>query len=136
MGRRHIPALRSSARAARSAEVTRRGAPDDYAASDVSLPEMAEQALSPASRAQPAELKPAPLLPLLPPELPWLYVVIPLPAAALVGHDPLGRPGPGLLLSLARMYLPFAGYGLAFHLLYRFVMPRLLWRVTAPWARW
>ena len=25
--------------------------------------------------------------PLLPPELPWLYVVIPLPAAYLMGHD-------------------------------------------------
>jgi two-component system sensor histidine kinase AlgZ len=99
----------------------------------VSLPETAPQALAPASQAQPAELEPAPLLP---PELPWLYVVIPLPAAYLVGHDLLERPGPVLLRSLAKMYLPFAGYGLAFHLLYRFVMPRLLARVTAPWARW
>jgi hypothetical protein len=41
-----------------------------------------------------------------------------------------------LLRSLAKMYLPFAGYGLAFHLLYRFVMPRLLPRAAAPWAQW
>jgi len=107
----------------------------------VSLPETAQPAPPRPVQAQPAELAPEPPPepppePLLPPELPWLYVVIPLPAAYLVGHDLLERPAPVLLLSLARMYLPFAGYGLAFHLLYRFVMPRVLARAAAPWPRW
>jgi two-component system sensor histidine kinase AlgZ len=65
-----------------------------------------------------------------------LYVVIPLPAAYLMGHDLLERPGPLFWRSLAKMYLPFAGFGLAFYLLYRFVMPRLLPRVSACWKQW
>jgi hypothetical protein len=49
--------------------------------------------------------------PLLPPELPWLYVLIPLPAAYLTGHDLLEQPWPLLLRSLLKMYLPFAVFG-------------------------
>ena len=67
--------------------------------------------------------------PLLPPELPWLYTLVPLPAAYLVGHDLFEQPWPLLLRSLLRMYLPFAVFGLAFHLLYQYVMPLLLRRV-------
>jgi two-component system sensor histidine kinase AlgZ len=73
--------------------------------------------------------------PLLPPELPWLYVLIPLPAAYLMGHDLLGQPWPLFLRSLLKMYLPFAVFGLAFHLLYRYVMPHLLGRVKRRGAR-
>jgi two-component system sensor histidine kinase AlgZ len=73
--------------------------------------------------------------PLLPPELPWLYVVIPLPAAYLMGHDLLGQPWPRFLRALLEMYLPFMVYGSAFHLVYRYVMPPLLRRAKARFGR-
>jgi two-component system, LytTR family, sensor histidine kinase AlgZ len=66
---------------------------------------------------------------LLPPEQPWLYVVIPLPAAYLMGHDWRSRQWPVFLRSLVEMYLPFIVYGLVFHVLYRTIMPRLVARV-------
>lgn len=65
--------------------------------------------------------------PLLPPELPWLYVAIPLPAAYLLRHDLLNSPLP-LLIFFVKTYLPFVAFGTAFHLLYRSVMPQLLRR--------
>jgi hypothetical protein len=74
--------------------------------------------------------------PLLPPELPWLYVLIPLPAAYLMGHDLLEQAWPLLLRSLLKMYLPFAVFGLAFHLLYHYVMPHLLGRVRGRPRGW
>jgi two-component system sensor histidine kinase AlgZ len=73
-------------------------------------------------------------LPLLPPELPWLYVVIPLPAAYLLSHDLLDQPR-SLLLELVKAYLPFAAYGGAFQLLYGTLVPRLLALVRGAVAR-
>jgi two-component system sensor histidine kinase AlgZ len=75
--------------------------------------------------------------PLLPPELPWLYLLVPLPAAYLMGHAELGRslPLPALLLALVRMYLPFLVYGPAFQLVYVYVMPAGLRRLARPWQR-
>jgi two-component system, LytTR family, sensor histidine kinase AlgZ len=64
--------------------------------------------------------------PLLPPELPWLYVVIPLPASYLLGHRMLEQPLPDILLMVLKNFLPFAIYGAAFHFVYRDLMPRLL----------
>jgi hypothetical protein len=72
---------------------------------------------------------------LLPPELPWLYVVIPLPAAYLMGHDLLGQPWPLFLRALLKMYLPFMVYGSAFHLVYRYLMPPLLRGAQARFGR-
>ncbi|HKP59850.1 MAG TPA: histidine kinase [Polyangiales bacterium] len=77
-------------------------------------------------------------IPLLPPELPWLYLLVPLPAAFLMGHDELARGRlalPALLLALAKMYLPFLVYGGAFQLVYVYVMPRLLRGLTRSWQR-
>lgn len=79
-------------------------------------------------------LEPAPLHaggqlapnPLLPPEQPWLYVVAPLPAAYLMGHDWNGRTWSHILRSVLDMYLPFIVFGLAFHVLYHAVMPRFV----------
>jgi two-component system sensor histidine kinase AlgZ len=64
--------------------------------------------------------------PLLPPELPWLYAVIPLPASYLLGHRMLERPLPEVVLMVLKNYLPFAIYGTVFHYVYRDIMPRLL----------
>ncbi|HEX6241374.1 MAG TPA: histidine kinase [Polyangiales bacterium] len=72
--------------------------------------------------------------PLLPPELPWLYAVIPLPAAYLVGHNLLHQPLP-LALLLLKAYLPFFAYGGAFHLAYRHLMPALLRRTCSAVVR-
>jgi two-component system sensor histidine kinase AlgZ len=72
---------------------------------------------------------------LLPPELPWLYAVVPLPAAYLLGHDLLDKPLPLLLRALAKTYLPFIVYGATFQLLYVYVMPALLRRASHPAAR-
>ena len=85
------------------------------------------QSVTPAAGGAPA--------PLLPPELPWLYVVIPLPAAYLMGNDLLGSPWPVFLHKLLLMYLPFLMYGLSFHLFYRFVMPPLWRRVEGQGRR-
>jgi len=76
-----------------------------------------------------------PARPLLPPELPWLYLVIPLPAAYLVGHDLLDKGPWDLLRALLKMYLPFFVYGGSFQLLYMFVMPHLLGSVRSRLLR-
>jgi len=55
-----------------------------------------------------------------------LYVVIPLPAAYLMGDDPSRLAWAPFLLGLAKMYLPFITYGLVFHVLYHRLMPRLV----------
>jgi two-component system, LytTR family, sensor histidine kinase AlgZ len=72
---------------------------------------------------------------LLPPELPWLYLVIPLPAAYLMGHDLSGKPWPLFLRGLVEMYLPFVAFGLVFYILYRYVLPGPLRRVKTWGAR-
>ncbi|HWO09477.1 MAG TPA: histidine kinase [Polyangiaceae bacterium] len=72
---------------------------------------------------------------LLPPELPWLYVVFPLPAAYLMGYDLLSKPWPVFLRVVAKMYLPFGAFGLVFYILYRFVLPQPLRRVKSWGAR-
>jgi two-component system sensor histidine kinase AlgZ len=64
--------------------------------------------------------------PLLPPEQPWLYALIPLPATYLMGHDLPGTSWALFARGLLCMYLPFVAFGLAFHVVYRRVMPRLL----------
>lgn len=81
--------------------------------------------------ASPSGLRDAPLLP---PELPWLYLVIPLPAAYLLGHNLLDQPMPLVALVL-KAYVPFLAFGGAFHVLYRTVMPRLLARASSSMAR-
>lgn len=90
--------------------------------------------MSPPAPTSPA--KPVPF-PLLPPELPWLYLLVPLPAAYLMGHQDLGRSLPlsALLLALAKMYLPFLAYGATFQLVYVYLMPAVLRRLAATWQR-
>jgi two-component system, LytTR family, sensor histidine kinase AlgZ len=73
--------------------------------------------------------------PLLPPEQPWLYLVIPLPAAYLMGHDWQAREWTSILRSVLEMYLPFIAFGLVFHVLSRTVMPRLVSGVRSRGAR-
>src|SRR5262245_37083655 len=52
-----------------------------------------------------------------------------------MGHDLLDRPLSQLFLILAKMYLPFLVFGGTFHLVYRFVMPPLLARLSSAWQR-
>jgi two-component system sensor histidine kinase AlgZ len=73
--------------------------------------------------------------PLLPPEQPWLYAVIPLPATYLMGHDLIGTSWALFASGLVCMYLPFVAFGLAFHVVYQTVMPRLLAGVKGRAAR-
>lgn len=73
--------------------------------------------------------------PLLPPELPFILLGVPLPAAYLLGHNLLDSALPWLLRSLLKMYLPFIVFGGLFQLLYRYVMPSLLRHAHTPWAR-
>jgi len=71
---------------------------------------------------------------LLPPELPWLYVAVPLPAAFLLGYTPYGESWEFFVRGLVKTYVPFAVYGLVFHVLYLRVMPRALRRLNG-WGR-
>jgi two-component system sensor histidine kinase AlgZ len=73
--------------------------------------------------------------PILPPELPWILLAVPLPAAYLMGHDLLDKSLPLLLRALLKMYLPFMAFGGTFLLLYAYAMPSVLRRVTTPLAR-
>jgi hypothetical protein len=47
------------------------------------------------------------LLPLLPPELPWTYLVTPLPAAYMLSLRAAERASPAALALLLKTYLPF-----------------------------
>lgn len=73
--------------------------------------------------------------PLLPPELPFILLGVPLPAAFLLGHNLLDKSLPVLLRALLKMYLPFIVFGGLFQLLYLFVMPALLKRARGPLLR-
>jgi two-component system sensor histidine kinase AlgZ len=73
--------------------------------------------------------------PLLPPELPWVLLVVPLPAAYLLGHDLLYKSFPLLLQTLLKMYLPFLAFGWSFQLVYSYLVPRPLARLRHPLAR-
>jgi two-component system, LytTR family, sensor histidine kinase AlgZ len=73
--------------------------------------------------------------PLLPPELPWLYAVVPLPAAYLLRHGALEFQASDLAFVLVKAYLPFGIFGGAFQLVYRHVMPGLLRRMRSS-RRW
>jgi two-component system, LytTR family, sensor histidine kinase AlgZ len=75
------------------------------------------------------------LEPLLPPELIWLYAVVPLPAAYLLRQGALEFQASDLAFVLLKAYLPFGIFGGAFELVYRHVMPRLLRRMRAS-LRW
>jgi two-component system sensor histidine kinase AlgZ len=70
------------------------------------------------------------LEPLLPPELSWLYAVLPLPAAYLMRRDVLELSTSAVMFVLVKAYLPFSVFGGAFYLVYRYVMPRLLRRIA------
>ena len=75
------------------------------------------------------------LEPLLPPELVWLYAVVPLPAAYLLRQGALEFQASDLAFVLIKAYLPFGIFGGAFQLVYRYVMPGLLRRMRAS-LRW
>jgi two-component system, LytTR family, sensor histidine kinase AlgZ len=78
------------------------------------------------------EPRPAPLLP---PEMLLLYLVVPLPAAYLRGHDAIGQPLSVWVKGAVSMYLPFIVYGGGFQLVYLYLMPHLLRGLTRTWQR-
>jgi two-component system sensor histidine kinase AlgZ len=73
--------------------------------------------------------------PLLPPELPWLYIFAPAVAAFVIVDDLADKPIALLLRSIASTYIPFLALGLAFHVVYRHVMPGVLARARTGAAR-
>jgi two-component system, LytTR family, sensor histidine kinase AlgZ len=72
--------------------------------------------------------------PLLPPELPWLYLFLPLPAAFLVGGNLLQESSPELQHALIKMYVPWLAYGVAYQLVYNH--NRLVPRALEALSRW
>lgn len=77
----------------------------------------------------------APSSPLLPPELPWLYMVVPLPAAYLMGHSLFDQSPAVYLPFVIKTYAPFVVFGATFHFVYRYLMPRLLPAIRTAAAR-
>lgn len=73
--------------------------------------------------------------PLWPPELPFILLIVPLPAAYLLGHNLLERSLPLLLRGVFKMHLPFIAFGGLFQVLYSLVLPDLLRDVLAPLQR-
>ncbi|MET0390853.1 MAG: histidine kinase [Polyangiales bacterium] len=73
--------------------------------------------------------------PLLPPELPWVLLIMPLPAAYLLGHELLDQSPLPFLVSVLKTFLPFMAFGGTFQLLYRYVMPGPLRRARSRLAR-
>jgi two-component system sensor histidine kinase AlgZ len=73
---------------------------------------------------------------LLPRGLVWLYLVAPFAAAPVLASDAFsGTLWDGLVSSLA-LTIPFYSLSLAFHLVYRFVMPHVVARVGPGWRQW
>jgi two-component system sensor histidine kinase AlgZ len=72
--------------------------------------------------------------PLLPPELPWLLLALPVITALLMVHD-FGVPASSLVRGVASSYICSLGYGWAFVLAYRHVVPRIFRRVRSARAR-
>jgi two-component system sensor histidine kinase AlgZ len=70
----------------------------------------------------------------LPPELPWLYLFLPLPAAFLVGGNLLQESSPELQHALIKMYVPWLAYGVAYQLVYNH--NRLVPRALEALSRW
>ena len=73
--------------------------------------------------------------PLLPPELPWLYLLLPLPAAFLVGGNLLNVASPALEHALIKMYVPWIVYGSLYLAVYSRLIPRALDSLQRPWQR-
>ncbi len=73
---------------------------------------------------------------LLPRELGWFCVGVPVPAAFLLIYDLPSLPLAMIGRKIASMYLPFISISAAITVVYLFVMPRLLSRVSTPWRRW
>lgn len=73
--------------------------------------------------------------PLLPPELPWLYLLLPLPATFLVSGNLLDEGLPALEEALIKMYVPWLVYGWAYHFVYSRFVPRALDALQRPWQR-
>jgi two-component system, LytTR family, sensor histidine kinase AlgZ len=73
--------------------------------------------------------------PLLPPELPWLYIFAPAAMALVVVDDLLDMPRAALLRNVASTYIPFLAQGFAFHVVYRHLMPTLVARARGGVAR-
>jgi two-component system sensor histidine kinase AlgZ len=65
----------------------------------------------------------------LPRELGWLYLIAPVLAAPLLGHDLYAPTWPGALRGITAMYLPFVTIALGCHALYETAVPGWIARV-------
>ena len=73
---------------------------------------------------------------LLPRELVWLYVVAPFAAVPVFEREAFSGTFGDLVVSIVALTIPFYSLSLAFHLVYRFVMPRVVARVGLGWKQW
>jgi two-component system sensor histidine kinase AlgZ len=73
---------------------------------------------------------------LLPRELVWLYLVAPFAAAPVFAREAFPGTLRELVASTLALTIPFYSLSLAFHLVYRFVMPRVLARLGPVRREW
>jgi two-component system sensor histidine kinase AlgZ len=72
---------------------------------------------------------------LLPRELVWLYLVAPFAAAPVFEREAFSGTLGDFVVSVFALTIPFYSLSLAFHLVYRFVMPRVVARVGPGWRQ-